>query len=171
MSGAGFPNFAELLTPVITEVPDPARPLLLAGLERGAAARYRSWATDRANDRAIESEEVSKGLLACAAREEEIAACVERLFPLVAEHREALDKALPAAREIYHTVFTNLSVADQFRTQANAERQGAGAWRLLATQIEDAAVRREIEFCATLEEENARFLERTLEHPDAVLGS
>ena len=69
------PNFPELLGPHIAAVPATAVPNFLARLERGAAQCYREWAPHYEGEgRAV--------ILACAAREDEIADRVDRLFPV-----------------------------------------------------------------------------------------
>ena len=151
MSERSAPDFAALLGPFIGSVPDAGRPGFLALLERGAAARYREWAAVAPDD--------AEGLIACAAREEQIAERVERLFPVDAELEYALKQALPGAREAYYEVFTGLPLRDQLALQASAERQGAAAWRGMASGHPDAATREALESCAQLEEANATYLE------------
>ena len=151
MSRPEAPNLGLLLSPFIQSVPDAARPRFLARLERGAADRYRAWAAT--------AEHVAQGLLGCASREEEIAETVERIFPLLPADSEKLDAAVPGALELYYAIFRDLSLDDQLSLQANAERQGAAAWRLLASQQAKGAIRKELEACALLEEENALYLE------------
>ena len=150
MSEPEFPNFASLLRPYIEAVAEPARPRFLARLERGAAERYRLWAAE-------------------APGEDEIAERVERLFPADAAQLGEIEAALPGARDTYYGVFADLAPREQLRIQANAERQGAAAWRLLASQQSDAGVRDELLACAGLEEESALFLEKLLGDPDAPL--
>lgn len=163
MSEPEFPNFASLLRPYIEAVAEPARPRFLARLERGAAERYRLWAA--------EAPGAASGLLGCARREDEIAERVERLFPADAAQLGEIEAALPGARDTYYGVFADLAPREQLRIQANAERQGAAAWRLLASQQSDAGVRDELLACAGLEEESALFLEKLLGDPDAPLGA
>jgi len=153
MGECEIPNFGELLAPWIGRVPEGLVPLFLAGLERGAAGRYRGWA-DACGDA-----EQRKGLLACADREDEIATRVEALFPADAEARARVEAPLPDARRAYLGVFEPLPVRDQYRVQADAERQGAAAWRSLAAAHPEAAVREVLEGCALLEEESAAFLD------------
>jgi hypothetical protein len=151
MSNVQAPNFAVLLGPFIGEVPEEGRPRFLALLERGAAERYRAWAR--------ELPEHAGTLLACAEREDEIADRVEAVFPVAAELEKEVARPLPRARDVYYDVFAGMPVRDQLAVQADAERQGAAAWRGLATQQEDAAVREELERCARLEEASAEALE------------
>ena len=157
-----IPNLAVLLARHIAPVPEAARPAILAGLERGAAGRYRDWATR------VQSS--SPGLLACAKREEEIAEHVDRLFPVASEDQAAVEVALAAAKATYLSIFDGRSLREQLTIQAGAERQGAEAWRSIASQQKDAAVRDELEICAALEEQTADFLDSLLEDARIDLG-
>ena len=153
-----IPNFARLLAPFITAIPDASRPGFLALLERGAAERYRAWAEEcDPADR--------EGLLACAAREDEIADRVEQILPAAEADRPKLRAELPRARDAYFAVFEELPLGEKLRLQAGAERQGAAAWRMIASQQEDSARREALERCAALEEESAAHLETLLGEP------
>ena len=78
-----LPSFGELIAPIIGNVPEEQRPLLVALAEKIAAGRYRDWAEQASgSDR--------HALLACADREEEIARRVESLYPDAAAVLEAL---------------------------------------------------------------------------------
>ncbi len=118
-----IPNFGELLAPHLSAVPPEAFPFLLSQLERTAAARYRGWAEDVPDHR--------DGLMACAAREDDIADRVEALFPPSPEHRALVMATIPAAKATYYEVFEGLTPIEQMTIQANAERQGANAWQNL----------------------------------------
>jgi len=147
-----IPNFGQLLAPFISRVPDHARPRFLALLERGAADRYRSWASELPAEAPV--------LLACAKREDEIADRVEALYPIPDALARELEEPLPLARETYLSVFAELAIPDQLRIQAAAERQGAAAWRAIAASQSDPAVGTELERCAALEEASADALDR-----------
>jgi hypothetical protein len=123
MSEIEIPNFGELLAEHLGAVPPEAYPYLLSQLERTAAARYRQWAEDAPAH--------SEGLLACAAREDEIADRVEAMFPPSNEHRTLVNSIIPDARATYYAAFEPYSPAEQMAIQANAERQGANAWQSL----------------------------------------
>ena len=155
MSDLEFPNLAVLLGPFIEQVPEAVRPRFLALLERGAAERYRGWAA--------ELPEHAEALRACADREDEIAERVERLYPADTALREQVARPLPAARDAFFAVLAGLSTLDQMRIQANAERQGAAAWRSIASLPDEQARRDELEKCARLEETSATCL-------DAIVG-
>ena len=166
MADVEIPNFGALLGDLIGSLNPAALPGFLAGLERVAAGRYRAWAE------ATPSE--SAGLLACAAREDEIAERVDRCFPVPAADRGTLEKNLPEARRLYFEVFEGLSLRHQITIQANAERQGAQAWRGIASQAsqasDDDANREELLACAALEEVSADFLDTLLANPAAAIG-
>lgn len=151
MSPNEIPNFAELLGPFIQRIPEASRPAFLAALERGAAQRYREWAEASPNQ--------APGLLACAEREDEIARRVDKLFPADAEGQTSIEGTVPDARIAYYEVFAGLPLHEQWRIQASAERQGANAWRLLASEQNDEAVRETLLGCAALEEESAAHLD------------
>jgi hypothetical protein len=154
MSELKIPNFGELLAPFIAQVPEQNFPNFLALLERGAAERYRQWAD--------EIPEHCEGLLMCAQREDEIADTVDELFPFAESAREALEAPLPAARDCYYSVFTGLDLHDQLATQANAERQGAAAWRGMSEGEENLKIRARLEHCALLEEASAAYLDHII---------
>ena len=154
MSDQEYPNFAVLLEPFIAQVPEATRPRFLALLERTAAERYRGWAKD--------IPEHAGGLLACAAREDEIADRIERVFAIDAAVAEQLLGPLPGAREAYYGVFDGLPPWEQLRIQANAERQGAAAWRAIASDLSAPVVVAELERCSALEEESADYLDHLI---------
>jgi hypothetical protein len=142
-----------MLTPLIEALAVELRPVFLATLERGAGQRYREWALQ------TKDPDEARGLLACAAREEEIASRVEKLFPVGAEARAQIDAAVPEARSLYYSIFTGCSLGECFELQAAAERQGALAWRLYAAQQDDPEVKQTLLSCADLEEASASYLE------------
>jgi hypothetical protein len=154
MNDLHIPNFGELLAPYIGAVPESAVPNFLALLERGAAERYRMWAEALPEQR--------EGLLSCAAREDQIADHADALYPLDPALAEAVAAPLPAARDTYYAVFAELDVIDQLRVQANAERQGAAAWRGMMSEENPAAVNETLEAMAHLEETSADFLDALL---------
>jgi hypothetical protein len=154
MNQAVAPNFGELLAPFIGAVPEHAVPNFLALLERGAAQRYRDWAEQLPAHAA--------GLTACSAREDEIADIVEGLFPIESSLQDALQAPLPAARDTYYQVFSGLSLADQLAIQADAELQGAAAWRAMLTEEVPDALRAGLERCSSLEEESSAYLRSIL---------
>lgn len=154
MNELHIPNFGELLAPYIDRVPEEALPNFLALLERGAADRYRVWAEMLPAQR--------EELLACADREDEIANRADALFPLDPSLRDQVAEPLPEAKSVYYAVFSDLDVYDQLRIQADAERQGAAAWRgLLGAELPQEACK-ELEAIARLEEASADYLDALL---------
>jgi hypothetical protein len=141
------PQFGALLRSHIDSVPASARPAFLAGLERSAAARYRTWAEA--------APEHAEALLGCADREDEIATLVAELFPLPADDQAAVNDALPAAVQVYYDVFAPYTVMEQLYLQSEAELQGAQAWVGMASQIEDDRAREVLAHCTALEEESS----------------
>ena len=123
MSDIKIPNFGELLAEHLGAVPPEAYPYLVSQLERTAAARYRGWAEEVPEHR--------DGLMACAAREDEIADKVEALFPPSEAHRALVADIIPRAKATYYAAFEPYTPAEQMTIQANAERQGANAWQTL----------------------------------------
>ena len=150
MSKPDIPDFGELLAPFIGAVPEAAVPNFLALLERGAAQRYREWAKLLPDFR--------EGLSRCAASEDQIADIVESLFPISAELAAEIREPLPAARDTYYEVFEHLPIADQLAIQADAELQGAAAWRGMLSDELPAEVREGLERCSALEEESSAYL-------------
>ncbi len=153
---ADLPNVAQLLGPLLQRVPGEQQPLLLAIAERMAARRYRDWAQDAAN------QPHRAQLLACAEREEAIAARIEALFPEAAATQRALLAKNPDFEAINRTTFAGRPRAQQFTIQAQGERLGAATWRAFASREPDASRRAVLLGCAELEEDSALVLERIL---------
>ena len=87
---------------------------------------------------------------------------VEKLLPATPEHRAAMEAEIVGAKQTYAEVFEGRPLREMFLLQAGAERQGAAAWRLYASQTDDPALKRELERCAELEEESSAHLEQLL---------
>lgn len=147
-----IPNFGELLASHIAKLPPESIPGLLARLERSAGERYREWAS--------ELEPHRDGLLACADREDDIANRVDTLFPIREEHQHLVDEIVPLAIETFLGVYSGLSSIQQITIQANAERQGASAWRGLVEAYPQFAG--DLESLAKTEESNADYLDALL---------
>jgi hypothetical protein len=94
-------------------------------------------------------------LLTCSAAEDEIADRVEAAFALDPTLRDLLDGLLSGARETYYAAFNGYDVWDQLRIQADAERQGAQAWRGIAAVHPDPEVVAQLATCSALEEASA----------------
>lgn len=142
------PNIGKLLAPHMANVPPESVPAFLCALERIAAGRYRDWSQH------CEPAQRDR-LLACAAREDEIADRVLELLPARAEDQAAIEAALPAAGDVYRSLLAALSLHDQWRFQADAERQGAAAWRGIAGGQDDEKLATALEAVARLEEQSA----------------
>ena len=155
MPAVNVPDFATLLADPIGSVPEEAIPAFLARLERTAAERYRIWA------RAVP--EHAEGLLHCADREDDIADRVENVLPATApELVAAMESAIGPARDTYYEVFSGLTPVEQMTIQANAERQGAAAWRAMIDQQSDEIIQAALEQCAQIEEVSADYLDALL---------
>jgi hypothetical protein len=117
---AALPDIGEALAPVIARVPREQQPLLIALAERMAAVRYRDWAA-QIGDAAGRAQ-----LLACADREERIAAQVEALYRAPQPQRELLAKH--RGRGINRSLFAGRPLASSSirrRASASAPRPGA----------------------------------------------
>jgi hypothetical protein len=98
--------------------------------------------------------------LACADREDEIANQVDALFSINEEQKRIVDEVAPIAIEIFLGVYAGLSAIQQMTIQANAERQGASAWRGLVDSYPQFA--EDLELLAKTEESNADYLDGLL---------
>jgi len=151
-----LPDLVAGIRPLVDSLPPASRPGFMAGLERQAAGNYRQWA--EASDNSV----LAIGLRLCAAREDSVADMIEATFPADPSHAAQLQEAatqLQAAGD----PFAGYELADCMRMQAAAERNGAAAWRQIATNMDDSDTRRALEFCACLEEQSAEFLEAWLQ--------
>ncbi len=153
MTTVTIPNFGELLAEHLDAMPPEAFPYMLSQLERTAADRYRGWADAVPEHR--------KGLLACAAREDEIADRVEALFPPSDEHRQLVASSIGAARDTYYEVFDGHSPYEQMTIQANAERQGADAWQNLKAAYPHLAA--QMDELSAIEVQSADYLDSILD--------
>ncbi len=149
-------KLAELVGPLLAPLPREEQPAIIALAERVAAGRYRAWAEE------VTSDEITERLLACAAREEDIATRVEAQTPgaadlqarAMAEHAELADR--------YAAIFSGRTLPEQFALQARAERAGAATWRALAG-ASSGAVAQTFLACARLEETSAAVLESLID--------
>jgi hypothetical protein len=154
---AALPDIGEALAPLLARVPREQQPLLIALAERMAAERYRGWA-ERVGDAADRAR-----LLACAEREERIAARIEGLFAGAAALQRDLLAKQPELPELNRSLFAGRPLADQLTIQARGERLGAATWRSFARHVTDVTRRETLLACAELEEESAAVLEALLE--------
>jgi hypothetical protein len=103
--------------------------------------------------------EHSAVLLECSESEDEIANRIEGAFALDESLRDELLAPLPQATQTYYDAFAPYDIWDQLRIQANAERQGANAWRSIASVHPDAKVIEVLHSCSALEELSADALD------------
>ena len=153
------PNIGEMLAPFLARIPEDHVPIFLALAERRAAERYREWATRATSD------EVRGQLLACSAREEEIARRVEALVDDPRPMQATVTQAIPELPDLISAAFDGQPLREQFTLQASGERLGAATWRSLAAKATDAATRDALPACAELEEQSAEVLEALLAAP------
>ncbi len=153
---SNIPNIAEILASALRGIDPGLQPMLLAKLERLAAQRYRTWATDQAD------QSVRDGLLACADREEKIAGRVESLEPNASAIQDKLLSDHPELLDLNRSLFEGLPLKVQFAMQAEGERAGAAAWRAYAAAAANLSVRELLESCSPLEQANADFLQSLL---------
>ncbi|MEY2627634.1 MAG: hypothetical protein RJB08_1393 [Actinomycetota bacterium] len=110
--------------------------------------------------------EHSEVLLRCAEAEDEIANRIEAAFPMDESRRAELEAPLPGALKTYYDVFAPLDPWDQLRVQANAERQGAGAWERIASTHPDPKVIEVLNSCSELELSSADLVDALLAEHD-----
>ena len=151
-----IPNLEEILAGVLRKIEPNLQPFLLAKLERLAAQRYRTWASDHSDPAAKE------GLLACADREKEIARRVESLVPEAAAIQDKLLSDYPELLDLNRTLFEGRPLKVQFAMQADGERAGAAAWRAYAADASDPSAQELLQSCSPLEQANADFLQTLL---------
>lgn len=154
MNHLEIPRFGELLAPYLSQVPPEGLPRFLALLERAAANRYREWAALLP--------EFAEQLSACADSEDRISDRIEAAFPLDPALHDRVHAPLSGAVDTYRMAFGTLDVWDQLRVQANAERQGAQAWRNIATRTESATQLAALAHCSALEEASADALDELI---------
>ena len=154
MTAAERPSIARILSSVIERIAPAQRPLFIALAERLAAERYRRWAREAEGP-------ARRELLACAAREEDIAGRVEALYPDAAALQQRLRADHPEIDEVNESIFAGRPLEEQFAIQAQGERAGAAEWRTFA-QAGDATARGTFLACAELEEQSAAYLESLL---------
>ena len=148
-----IPNIPELLAQVLRKIQPELQPFLLARLERLAARRYRSWASDHPDA------SVQEGLRACADREDEIARRVESLNPDAARIQDKLLSENPELLDLNRTLFEGRPLDVQFAMQAEGEAAGAAAWRAYAAGASDPLAAELLGSCSPLEEAKAAFLQ------------
>ena len=152
MGRINIPQFGELLAEHLSGVSQGAYPYLLSQLERSAAMRYREWAEAVPEHR--------KGLLQCAAREDEIADKVAAMFPPTAQQAAEVDAVMPKAKAAYYSAFADYTPLEQMTIQADAEKQGAGAWQNMKTAYPKFA--QQLDKLSAIELQSAAYLDELL---------
>lgn len=144
-------SIVEAFNPLLPQLAENEIPMILAILERIAADKYRSWAEEA--DDPIERD----GLLACAAREDEIATFIESLDAESDSRISALHSRFPDLRERYDSVMHGRTRKEQLRIQSEGELGGADYMRQFA-DASQGAVSARFASLALCEESNSRFL-------------
>jgi hypothetical protein len=155
-SERNIPNIAEILAGVLRTIDPKLQPMLLAKLERLAARRYRTWASEHPD------QPVKEGLLACADREEDIATRVESLEPNASAIQDKLLSDNPSLLDLNRTLFEGRPLKVQFAMQAEGERAGAAAWGAYAAAASNQSAQELLQSCSPLEQANADFLQTLL---------
>lgn len=151
-----IPNVAEILAGLLGTIDPKLQPFLLAKLERLAAERYRTWASQH------DDQSIREGLLACADRETTIATRVESLDPNASAIQDKFVSDHPELLDLNRTLFAGKPLKVQFAIQAKGERAGAAVWSAFAAGASDPSVRELLQSCSPLELANADFLETLL---------
>jgi hypothetical protein len=144
-------SIVEAFEPLLPQLAEEEIPLILAVLERIAGEKYRGWAEEAGDP--VERE----GLLACAAREDEIAQFIESLNAESESRVAELHRRFPDLRERYDSVMEGRSRREQLRIQAEGELGGADYMRQFADATAGAISAR-FASLALCEEANSRFL-------------
>lgn len=148
-------SIAAAFEPLLPQVSPEEIPMVIAILERVAATYYRNWAQDAENS--VERD----GLLACAAREDEIASFIESLESDCQARAAELHRRFPDFEARYEAIMAGRTRTDQLRIQAEGEMGGAGYMSQFAAATEGAVSAR-FESLACCEEANSRFLRRLI---------
>jgi hypothetical protein len=144
-------SIVEAFEPLLPQLAEEEVPFILAILERIAAEKYRGWAEGSTDP--VERE----GLLACAAREDEIADFIESLNADSEIRVSELHGRFPDLRERYDSVMEGRSRQEQLRIQSEGELGGADYMRQFADATAGAISAR-FASLAMCEEANSRFL-------------
>ena len=99
----------------------------------------------------------------CAKREDEIARRIEAILPAANEvDQKIISKTITPAKNCYYQAFSSFTVWEQLYIQANAERQGAAAWRMIASQFTEPAIIKALAACSEIEENSADYVDALL---------
>lgn len=149
-------SIADAFQPLLSEISESDIPVLLAIVERIAARHYQVWAEAAADP--VERD----GLLACEARENEIAEFIESLYPDAETVIAGINEKFPDLQERYEAVMAGHSRLEQLRIQSEAEAGGADLMRQFAEAHSGATAARFVAL-AHCEEANSKYLARLLE--------
>ena len=144
-------SIAEAFEPLLPDVEPEEIPMVIAMVERLAATNYREWCEE--TDDPIEKAR----MLACAAREDEIAEFIESLENDSQAKTDELNARFPDLRERYDSIMAGRSRAEQLRIQAQGELGGADYMRQFSAAT-DGAISARFASLALFEESNSRFL-------------
>lgn len=144
-------SITDAFLPLVPEIPEEQIPMMIAILERIAAAKYRGWAGS--SEDPIER----SGLLACEARELEIADFIESLYPDPTSVVDSITKKFPDLEARYDAVMAGRTREEQFRIQSSAELGGVDFMQQFASANSGAVAARFVSL-ASCEEANSKFL-------------
>jgi hypothetical protein len=97
-------------------------------------------------------------VLECSASEDKIADIIESLFLIDDQLKSEIQVPLPEARDVYYSVFNGLPLADQLSIQADAELQGAEAWRVMVSDDNPEVINQGLKQCMMLEKASSAYL-------------
>lgn len=155
-SNYDVPDFDALLGGLLGRVGAEERPLLIAMLERVAAAKYRDWAA------LPEFQSDAAALRACADREERIAEQAEALYPDAQARQTGIGAALPELAQVPDDLFGNRTPLHQMAVLAAGERAGGRVWAGLAAATSASKAAGTMKAFTAWEDENAEVLESIL---------
>ena len=144
-------SITEAFLPLVPEIPEEDIPMMIAMLERIAAGKYRGWAASSTDT--VERD----GLIACEAREVEIADFIESLYPDASDTIASLNAKFPDLQSRYDEVMAGRSRTEQVRIQSEGELGGADFMQQFAS-ANTGAVAARFQSLAVCEEANSRFL-------------
>ena len=101
-------------------------------------------------------------MLACAAREEEIATRVEALYADAAAMQQAITAEMPELASVSDDLFGGRAVLHQMAVLAAGERSGGRVWKSLAQLQASPKAQEVMRSCHPLEDANAAVLEQIL---------
>lgn len=148
-------SITDAFLPLVPEIPEAEIPMMIAILERIAAGKYAGWA-DSAEDPIERS-----GLLACEAREVEIAEFIESLYPDPQATIASLYARFPDLQARYDAVLDGKARSEQLRIQSEGELGGADFMQQFA-DANTGAVKARFASLAACEQANSKFLAELL---------